>query len=206
MNAWTGSLLALALALAGCAGSLLESSAVAPETYRLAGESLPDRGDRLSLAIGVVRPGAAPALDTDRVAVVQPDNRFDYFAGVRWSEPAPQMLQQQLVRALAADGRFDAVVATPSRVPADLLLDVELRRFEAVYAADGGPPEVNVEMQVSLIDPRKATRLASFMASASASAGADRRAPVIAAFDQATAEAVRAVVEQVRAAAATAAR
>ena len=106
MNAWTGSLLVLSLALAGCAGSLLESSAAAPETYRLAGESLPDRGGRLPLAIGVARPGAAPALDTDRVAVVQPDSRFDYFTGVRWSEPAPQMLQQQLDRALAADGRF----------------------------------------------------------------------------------------------------
>jgi cholesterol transport system auxiliary component len=206
VNAWTGSLLALSLALSGCAGSLLESSATAPETYRLSSEPLPDRGGRLPLAIGVARPGAAPALDTDRVAVVQPDSRFDYFAGVRWSEPAPQMLQQLLVRALAADGRFEAVVATPSRVPADLLLDLELRRFEAVYAADGGPPEVRVELQASLVDPRKAERLASFMASASASAGANRRAPVIAAFDQATAEAVRAVVEQVRASSGAAGR
>jgi cholesterol transport system auxiliary component len=206
VNAWTGSVLALSLALAGCAGSLLESSAEAPETYRLAGASLPDRGERLQLAISVARPGAAPALDTDRIAVVQPDSRFDYFAGVRWSEPAPQMVQQQLVRALAADGRFEAVVAAPSRVPADLLLDVELRRFEAVYAADGSAPAVHVEMQVSLVDPRKAQRLASFIATASASAEADRLAPVIAAFDRATSEAVRSAVDQVRAAAVVASR
>jgi len=160
----------------------------------------------LSLAIGVARPGAAPALDTDRVAVVQSDSRFDYFAGVRWSEPAPQMLQQQLVRALAADGRFEAVVAVPSRVPADLLLDVELRRFEAVYAADGSAPVVRVEMQVSLVDPRKARRLASFVAAASSPADENRLAPVVAAFDRATAEAVRSAVDQVRVAAVTAAR
>ena len=206
MNARTGLLLVLALALAGCAGSLLESSAAAPETYRLAGEPLPDRGERLPLAIIVARPGAAPALDTDRVAVVQPDSRFDYFTGVRWSEPAPQMLQQQLVRALAADGRFEAVVAAPSRVPADLLLDVELRRFEAVYAADGSAPVVKVEMQVSLVDPRKARRLASFVVAASSPADENRLAPVVAAFDRATAEAVRSAVDQVRAAAVTAAR
>ena len=206
MNARAGLLLVIALALAGCAGSLLESSAVAPETYRLAGEPLPDRGERLPLAIGVARPGAAPALDTDRVAVVQPDSRFDYFTGVRWSEPAPQMLQQQLVRALAADGRFEAVVATPSRVPSDLLLDVELRRFEAVYAADGSTPVVRVEMQVSLVDPRKARRLASFVVAASSPADENRLAPVVAAFDRATAEAVRSAVDQVRAAAVTAAR
>ena len=198
MNAWTGALLTLSLALAGCAGSLLESSAAAPETYRLAGEPLPDRGERLPLAIGVARPGAAPALDTDRVAVVQPDSRFDYFTGVRWSEPAPQMLQQQLVRALAADGRFEAVVAAPSRVPADLLLDVELRRFEAVYATSDGVPEVRVEMQVSVVDPRKAQRVASFVAAASVTAEQNRRAAVIAAFERATAEAIRSAVGQTR--------
>ena len=206
MNARQGLLLTLVLALQGCAGSLLESNADAPETYRLVGETLPDRGGRLPLAIGVVRPGAAPALDTDRVAVVQPDSRFDYFAGVRWSESAPQMLQQQLIRALANDGRFAAVMAVPSRVPADLLLDVELRRFEAVYAADGVAPQVRVEMQVSLVDPRRAQRQASFVAVGTATAAANRRADVIAAFEHATAEAVRTAVEQVRTSVEAAAR
>lgn len=208
MNARTGSLLALVLALAlqGCAGSLLESNAAAPETYRLAGEALPDRGGRLPLAITVARPGASPALDTERMAVVQPDRRFDHFAGVRWSEPAPQMLQQLLVRALASDGGFAAVTAAPSRVPADLLLDLELRRFEAVYGAAGGPPEVRVEMQVTLVEPRRAERVASFVVAATSVAAENRRAPVVAAFDRATAEAMREVVERVRTAAATAAR
>jgi cholesterol transport system auxiliary component len=201
MNARTGLLLALALGITGCTGSLLESNAEAPATYRLVGEALNDRGERLPAALGVARLRAAPALDSDRIAVVQPDSRFDYFSGVRWSEPAPQMLQQQLVRALAADGRFEAVVAVPSRVPTDWLLDVELRRFEAVYATDHGAPEVRVELQVSLVDPRQARRDASFVASASAVATENRRAAVIAAFESATATALRSTVEQVRAAA-----
>jgi cholesterol transport system auxiliary component len=198
MTARTGLLAVLVLALAGCTGSLLESNAEAPDTYRLAGQGLSDQGGRLALALGVARPRAAPALDSERIAVVQPDSRFDYFAGMRWSEPAPQMLQQQLVQALAADGRFEAVVATPSRVPTDLLLDVELRRFEAVYAAAGGVPEVRVEMQVSVVDPRKGQRVATFVAAASAVAEHDRRAAVVAAFERATGEAVRAGVGKVR--------
>jgi len=205
MKARHGLPLALVLALQGCAGSLLESSAPAPETYRLEAAALADRGGRLPLAIAVARPGAAPALDTDRVAVMQPDSRFDYFAGVRWSEPAPEMLHQLLVRALGSDGRFEAVVAAPSRVPADLVLDVELRRFEAVYAV-AGAPEVQVEMQVSLVDPRRAKRLASFVAAASSVAAENRRAAVVAAFDRATTEALRSAVDQVRTAAATATR
>jgi cholesterol transport system auxiliary component len=198
MSARTGLLLAAVLSLAACTGSLLESSADAPETYRLAGAALADRGGRLPLALAVSRPRAAPALDTERVAVVRSDSRFDYYAGVRWSEPAPQMLQQMLVRGLAADGRFEAVVAAPSRVPADLLLDVELRRFEAVYAHDGAAPEVRVEMQVSVVDPRQSRRLASFVAAGSAVAAGNRRATVIDAFERATAAAMSAAVDGVR--------
>lgn len=198
MNPRSALLLVLGLGLTGCAGSLLESSAEAPATYRLAGEALPDRGGRLPLALGVARPRAAPALETERLAVAQPDSRFDYFAGVRWSEPAPQMLQQQLVRALAADGRFEAVVAVPSRVPAELLLDVELRRFEAFYTTSDGAPQVRVELQVSVVDPRQARRLASFAAAASVTAQQNGRAAVIAAFERATAETLRSVVDQTR--------
>jgi cholesterol transport system auxiliary component len=199
-------LLASGLALAGCTGALLESNAVAPDTYRLVGEALPDRGARQPLALAVSRPRAALSLDTDRIAVVQPDSRFDYFAGLRWSEAAPQMLQQQLVRALAADGRFEAVVAAPSRVPTDLLLDVELRRFEAAYAAAGTAPEVRVELQASLVDVRQVRRLGSFSAVGVAVAGNNGRASVVAAFEQATNAAVRSVVDQVRSTAPTVTR
>jgi len=190
------------LAVSGCAGSLLESHAEAPVVYRLEGVAAADRGGRLPLALAVTRPGGPAALDTDRIAVDQPGRVFDYYAGMRWSEPAPQMLQQLLVRALAADGRFAAVVAAPSRVPADLLLDVELRRFEAVYAAAGAAPQARVEMQVSLVDPRAARRLASFLATGTATATADGRAAVIDAFERAAAEAVTHTVAEVRQAAA----
>ena len=191
-------LLALTVVLTACTGSLLQSNAEAPETYRLHGPALADRGGRLPLALVVGRPRAAATLDTDRVAVVRTASRFDYFAGVRWSEPAPQMLQQLLVNAFTADGRFAAVVAAPSRVPADLSLDVELRRFEADYPADGAAPEVRVEMLVTLIETRPARRVASFLAVGAASAAENRRAAVVAAFEAATAQAVESAVSQVR--------
>lgn len=191
-------LLALTVVLTACTGSLLQSNAEAPETYRLHGPALTERGGRLPLALVVGRPRAAATLDTDRVAVVRTASRFDYFAGVRWSEPAPQMLQQLLVNAFTADGRFAAVVAAPSRVPADLSLDVELRRFEADYRADGAAPEVRVEMLVTLIETRPARRVASFLAVGAATAAENRRAAVVAAFEAATAQAVESAVSQVR--------
>jgi len=197
MKLRAGALL-LALGLAGCAGSLLESDVEAPAGYRLQGEALPDRGDRLALAVGVARPRASAALETDGIAVVRADRRFEYYAGVRWAEPAPQMLQQSLVRGLSADGRFAVVVAAPSRVPADLLLDVELRRFEAVHVAEDDAPGVRVELLVSVVDARKIQRVASFAVSTAARAGDYGRADVVAAFDRATTEAVRTVADRLR--------
>jgi len=191
-------MLVAAVLCTGCVGSLLESGNEAPEIYRLAGVGLPDRGEPLALALAVAPPRAAASLDTERIAVIQPDSRFDYFAGIRWAESAPQMLQQLLVRALVDDGRFATVVAAPSRVPADLTLDVELRSFEAVYTGDAGVPVVRVEMQVTLVDARKAKRLASFVVRTESRAADNRRTAVLESFERAAAEALRETVVRLR--------
>jgi cholesterol transport system auxiliary component len=188
----------LALSGTGCAGSLLGPSGEAPEIYRLEVADAAGDAARLPLALGVARPRAAVSLDTERIAVVQPDNRFDYFAGVRWSEPAPQMLQAVVVRALQSEGRYEVVVAAPNRVPTDLLLDIELRRFEAVYAAGGAAPSVRVEFQATMVDPRQGRRLSSVVASAEVVAADNRRDAVVDAFQRATAEAVQALAAWLR--------
>ena len=188
----------LALACAGCAGSLLGPSGEAPEIYRLEVADAAGGAAQLPLALGVARPRAAVSLDTERIAVVQPDNRFDYFSGMRWSEPAPQMLQALVVRVLQSDGRYQVVVAAPSRVPTDLLLDLELRRFEAVYAAGGAAPSVRVEFQATLVDPRQVRRVSSIVASSEAAAADNRRAAVLDAYQRATAEAVHALTDWLR--------
>lgn len=190
--------MAMALGCAGCVGSLLEPSGEAPEIYRLEVAAAAGEAARLPLALGVARPRAALSLDTERIAVVQPDNRFDYFTGIRWSEPAPQMLQALLVRVLQSDGRYEVVVAAPNRVPADLLLDLELRRFEAVYAASGATPSVRVELQATLVDPRRARRVSSTIAASEVAAADSRRDAVLDAYQRATAEAVHALAAWLR--------
>lgn len=179
----------LALAGAGCANGLLGPDGDPPARYRLdppaAGSGAQGRAP-LPLALSVARPRAAGSLDGDRIAVVQPGNRFDHYAGVRWSDPAPDMLQSLLVRTLQAGGRFETVAAAPSRLPADLLLVAELRRFEARYSAEGSAPVVDVELQFTLVDVRGGRRVAGPLASAQAPAAADRRAEVVSAFQLAT--------------------
>lgn len=194
----TAVLVLATLTCAGCAGSLLESHSEAPEVYRLAGPALVDRGQRTTEVIAIERPRASSSLDSDRIAVLGPGSRFDYYSGVRWAESAPEMLQHLLVRSIVADGRYAAVVAAPSRVPADRLLDSELRHFEAEYLPGATAPRVRVEIQASLVDVRSTRRITSFVSSAEAEAAENRQAAVLAAFERATAEALQAAVQRLR--------
>jgi len=56
-------------------------------------------------------------------------------------------------------------------------------------------------MQVTLLDGRRGTRLASFPATASVAAEADRRADVMSAFDAATRQVISSIVAATRSAA-----
>lgn len=197
-----------ALLLAGCSAGLFQSGIPRPETYRLGSQVTPAQSASVAanpastLGLTVARPRAAAALDSERIAVVAGGSRFDYYAGVHWAEPAPQMLQQLLVAGLAHSGRFAGVFAAPSRVPAELTLDVELRRFEA-DTTGGDAPVVHVLLQVSLVDARRAQRVASFASAAAVAASGSKRAAIIEAFERASAEVVDDVVARVGDAAAT---
>ena len=178
-----------------CVGSVLKSDNEAPDLYRLAVPSASaasaGAGPALTHAITVARPRSASSLDTERIAVTTPGHGFDYLAGARWADTAPQMVQQLLVDTLTAGGRFATAVAAPSRVPTDLLLEVELRHFEAVYASAGEPPRIHVELQANLVDVRRGARVASFESRAESTAARNDRAAVVAAFQDATARAAQ---------------
>jgi cholesterol transport system auxiliary component len=193
-----------------CVGSVLKSGNEAPDLYRLAAPSASGvsaaAGPALTQAITVARPRSASSLDTDRIAVTTPGHGFDYLAGARWADTAPQMVQQMLVDTLIAGGRFATAVAAPSRVPTDLLLEVELRHFEAIYADAREPPRILVQMQGNLVDVRRGTRVASFDSRAEATAARNDRTAVVAAFDDATARAAQDIAHRAGEAAAVYAR
>lgn len=193
---------AMAVLCSGCFGSVLQSGQEPPDLYRLAPPPSADGEPALAWAISVPRPRASSSLDTQRIAVVLPGHRFDYLADARWADAAPQMVQQMLVATLGPPGRFSTAVAAPSRVPVDLLLDTELRRFEAVYASVDEAPTVVVEMQASLVDGRKGTRVASFESRAEVTAARNDRSAIVAAFEQATGRVVADIAGRARSAAA----
>jgi cholesterol transport system auxiliary component len=180
-------IVAAALALAaGCFGGL-KNEAPAPLTYRLDAPRL-EAGEPLAADLAVVVDRAAPGLDTDRVAGRWPGMRLDYIAGARWADGLPVLLQSALVESFQDSGRLRSVQGDMGRFRATHSLVLEVRRFEADYAA-GGLPVAQVEFAATLGRLSDREVLASFTVAASESAAENRQSSVVAALDAAFARA-----------------
>jgi ABC-type uncharacterized transport system auxiliary subunit len=170
-----------ALALTGCAG-LLHSRAPALQLYVLAPPELsaapPGSGPTLRIARAL--PGAA--LNTDRIALLRPGNRLDYYAGSRWSAPLADLVSDLELTVLRDDPAWSAVADDRSTFNADYLLQTSIDRFSAEYADESGPPQIRVDLHGLLIQRRDGALIGSFAISEKATAKENRMASVIAAF------------------------
>ena len=181
-------------ALAGC-GSVFESSIPAAQAYVL---RLPPPASRAEGAaagsVRVQRPEAGPGLDSDRIALLRSDRRFDFYAASRWAAPAPDLMESVLVDQLRASGAFTAVFEDTSPYPPRYNLRCSLARFESDYssngAAAGSAPVVQVALDCTFGRHRDRALLANFTARGSAPARDDRLGAVVAAFESATVQAV----------------
>ena len=184
--------LSLGLSLLGGCGGLLETTIPAPQAYVL---RLTPRAPASPPAtpygtLQLQRPEAGPGLDSDRIALLRSDNRFDFYAASRWAAPAPDLVESVILDALRAGGSFTAVFDDTSPYAPRYSLRVTMRRFEADYSASGGAPTVYVVLDCTLGRHRDRELLASFTAQGSAVAGEDRLTAVVAAFDAASAAAM----------------
>jgi len=177
----------VAVLLAGCAGGF-ERNEPEPRVYRLTVPTVPAVAP-LAADLHVLRPVVAPGLRTDRIATSWPGQRLDYYAGARWSGELGVLVQGGAVQALASSGALRSVEGEPARFRASHVLALEVRRFEADYAA-GNPPVVRVEIAARLGRNTDRQVLASWTALSEAAAAANTLGEVTAAFDQAFAAAL----------------
>lgn len=195
----------LACLASGCAG-FLRSNAQPDQTYYLrpapltaaatvdAAASAPGEGSGVRVSVRVGSPQAAPGLDSAHIVLLQADHRMNYYAASRWPATAPEVIASLAVQSLRATGAFSAVEDPASPFPADYLLQIAVRHFEAEYSG-GGPPTVHVVLDCSLGRREGRAVIDSFVAQGEATAGADRMGEVVAAFEQATRAALDALAQ-----------
>ncbi len=192
-------LLALALAMlsAGCSGGL-RSSVPATQVYVLRAATRPEAHlKETNVSLHVNRPIAGPGLDSDHIVLVQSDHRMSYYAGSRWPTMLPGLVEALAVDTLRSTGAWSSVQDSGSAFASDYLLQIVIRRFEADYSANASAPEVHVLLDCTLGKRAGREIQASFIASGSATAGENRMAAVIAAFESAAAQAMNEIAQKV---------
>jgi cholesterol transport system auxiliary component len=183
-------LLSVPLALTACSG-VFESDLAAPQSYvlRLPPAAVPQANSTAG-RLTVQRPEAGPGLESERIALLRSEQRFDFYAASRWAAPAPDVVQSAIIDTLRGTGTFSAVLDDSAPYAARYSLRCTLRRFEADYTRGGGAPTVFVVLDCTLGRHRDRELLASFTAQGSAKAAEDRLNAVVAAFESATAAAM----------------
>jgi cholesterol transport system auxiliary component len=214
----TGAALVLLLAsLSGCSG-LFHSNARPEQVYYLrapsgggAGVSRADgtRADGTSAAgasnpaalvppasLRVSHPLTSPGLDTPRIMLVQNDHRLNFYAGSRWPSAAPDVIESLLAQTLRASGAWASVEDTASPFPSDYLLQTVVRRFEADYTGGAATPVVYVVIDCLIGRGEGREVIATFSATGSAPAPANRLSEVVGAFEQASGAALNSLASQ----------
>ena len=193
----------LLAALGGCS-TLLRSDQAAVQLYTLrapAAAAEPAGGEAGAQAtLRVASPTAGPGLDTAQIVLLRPDHRMDFYAASSWSAAAPSLVGALAVDTLRASGAWRTVQGPASPFPADDLLQISIRRFEADYSRGAPAPAVRVMLDCTLGREDSRRVIASFVARGEARASANRMSDVVAAFQQATDAALASMARQAAAA------
>ena len=143
----------------------------------------------------VLRPLAAPGLDTDGIALLRDTHRLDYYAASRWPAPLPDVVQALAVDALRAAGHFRAVQPDATALLSDDVLQIEIRHCQVEYSGDGSPV-VHVQLLATLGQRSDRAMLASVSAESRKPASENRMQSVVAAFQEAIDDALNQLAGQ----------
>ncbi len=204
-------LLAPALILGGCAGSLFKTQVAPPTLYLLsAARAAPaaaatgdpatvtgvaaTSGTELMANLAVLRPLVRAGLDTDRIAALYPDRRLDYFADARWSAPLDEVIQGLAVSFFQSRAGLRNVSADATAFASAYWLEIDVTDFQAEYSVarpggnpggspGGSPPTVHVHLLARIGSSGERRVIARFEADVRQPATENRMGAIVAAYE-----------------------
>jgi cholesterol transport system auxiliary component len=151
-------------------------------------------GEKVSWALAILRPDLASGLDTDRIALIQPDGTLEFYAKATYPDRLPPIVQQALLDGFEASGRIDAVAPEEAALHADYNLVTEVKDFAAHYTQPDGIPTVTVSITAKLTTAHGRAIVASFSTIQTGTATANSAAAAAQALQQALGAAVTQIV------------
>jgi cholesterol transport system auxiliary component len=182
---------------AACTGSLFQSKVVAPSTYLLSAPAAASAAAPAPLAadLAVLKPRVRAGLDTDRIAVLYPDRRLQYFADARWSGSLDDVVQDLAVQAFRNGAQLQNVSADASVFGSGYWLEIEIADFQAEYASAGAPPTINVRLLARVGSAGARHILGSFNTEARQIATDNRLTAIVDAYERAVNAALAEIAE-----------
>ena len=144
----------------------------------------------------VFMPTTSPELDTYRIALNGNGKRWDYYAGAKWSDFLPLLVQDSITKTLDETHLFKTVTTSDSGLTGDKILKTEIRAFQADYAAGRAAPVIKIRMTVSVLSRFERKPLASFTIKATQPAASNSLTAIQTAFSAAFNDAQRQLITQ----------
>lgn len=187
--------LGMLAAVAGLGACSLLSSPDPEQLYRFGGGRLAERAAMAAepVEIALRRVEFAQAVRSERILGVT-GTEAAYIAGARWVSPAPDLFTDSLESAFASRASRVRLLGSREITPAIQTLDIDVSTFEARYAVKNGVPTVVVVARARLLNRDRSIDAEETFES-SISAGANRVASIVEAFDAATAAVTQDIVD-----------
>lgn len=141
----------------------------------------------------VPRPNASALVDSPRIAVRPVPGELQVYKGAVWTQPAPEIVQDAVVHGFEDSGRIQGVARPGEGISADYQLQLDIRRFDSDYGADG-TPAATIEIGAKLVAGDSNQVVAAKLFRHTAPAAATDIGHVAAAFEQALGSATGAIV------------
>ena len=115
--------------------------------------------DRLPWTLHVLKADSSRVTDSQRVLILNQDNRISAYKSVRWSDPPPVLLRNHIASAFRADGRLSLVSDNNPNLARDLELSGDLGAFHVEYS--GGMPVAIIRFYAILAHPARNRSIAA---------------------------------------------
>lgn len=181
-----GLVLGASFSVGGCSlNGLLAGGGPPPKLFVLTpkttfGPDIP----HVDVQLVVEAPIASEGLNTHRIALRDSPLTLDYFAGARWTERAPQLVQTLLVESFENTKKIVSVARQGVDLRADYVLKTELREFQAEYRDRADAPEIWVRLNAKLVQMPARIIIASETFESRLAAGGSGINEIVFAFDE----------------------
>jgi ABC-type uncharacterized transport system auxiliary subunit len=186
--------------LTACAGSLFKNNTAPPTMYLLSATPKSSTADSAKaplapIDLAVLKLRVRAGLDTDRIAALYPDRHMDYFAGVRWSGPLDEVLQDLAVQQFHSNPGLRNVSAEASVFASTYWLEIEVVDFQAEYAAESSAPTVHVQLRARVGNSGDRHVLGRFEPDIHEAAADNRMTAIVDAYNRAADKALAEIAE-----------